>query len=236
MKQAVFFSFFLGLLFFFIQCNKNTNSSNTLNFQIINRINNIPIELGKQYLLKNNDSIIIERMDYYISMVSIENGQNTITDNSLFLINNSNNTFSISNSQSINSFTNLKLNLGLTSDQNNSNPTSFSYSNPLSSSQNMYWSSWTKYRYVVFEGRIISNGQNKTFAYHTGLEYNTLVTASGSQTLNSTASIYLNIDKIFYPSSGNNINLDNELITHSEASQDAITKKFIQNLSNAFSF
>lgn len=128
------------------------------------------------------------------------------------------------------------MNLGLTNDQNNSNPTSFSSSNPLSNVQNMYWSSWTKYRYVVFEGRILSNGQNKTFTYHTGLEYKTSVVASGNLTLSSENKIYLNIEKIFFPSSGNNLNLDTELVTHSESSQHSITSKFIQNFGNAFSF
>ncbi len=236
MKQCILFSYFVYSFLLFNSCNKNTNANSILNFQIVNRVNNSPIELGKKYWLKNNDSIVIERLDYYVSEISTSNGSHTNSSNTLFLINEDNQKIAVTNLNSLTSMTALTMNLSLTSEQNNSNPSSFSNSNPLSSIKNMYWSDWTKYRYIVFEGRIISNGQNKTFTYHTGLEYKTAVVASGNLTLSSENKIYLNIDKIFYPTSGNNLNQDTELVSHSEVSQHSITTKFVQNFGNAFSF
>jgi hypothetical protein len=230
------YSLILSIVFIgFIGCNKNNTSSNTASTSIINKVNGTPIQLGKSYWLKNNDSIIIERLDYYISNITITNGQNSKSNNTLVLIKSENNKISINYSNETNPISSMNMTASLTTEQNNSNPTSFSASNPLSSSKNMYWSDWTKYRYVVFEGRILSSGQSKTFTFHTGLSYATNISINGNKTLSENNTIDLNIDKIFYPVSGNNIN-DSELITHSEVSQDAITKKFIQNFGSAFSF
>jgi hypothetical protein len=87
MKRCILFSYFVITFFLFNSCNKNTNANSTLNFQIVNRVNNTPIELGKTYWLKNNDSIIIERFDYYISEISTSNGSHKNNSNSLYLIN-----------------------------------------------------------------------------------------------------------------------------------------------------
>ena len=192
--------------------------------------------------MKNSDSILINRLDFYLSGFKVSNKQNqseSIKAVNLFTYSNGSNIFSYKSNALPLTIDSFQFLVGLDDVTNQSDPTKFESGHPLSTGTNMYWSDWTKYRYIVFEGTIRSNGVDYPFVYHTGLEFKNNTSLIQTKNISANAkndlNLILNIDKIFYPSSGNNILYkSNELITHSTPSEAALSTKVALNFSQAF--
>ena len=67
----------------------------------------------------------------------------------------------------------MKLSLGLPSELNERDPSTFEANHPLSAQQNMYWTWASKYRFLIYEGKADSTQQGNydhLLVYHTGLD------------------------------------------------------------------
>lgn len=225
-------------------CNTTTDNKDstvtTFGINLKTLCQNQVVVPGSYYQLKGSDSIMISRLDYYLSDFNASSNSGTKEGDEIFLyrIANTENRIKIQSGFPL-SMTGFGFLVGLNDINNAKNPTDFNASHPLSSTNNMYWNEWTKYRYIVFEGKLKSAGIEKNFVYHTGLDYRNRTTMTKNIILtvgkDSFYNLYLNIDKIFYPNSGNNISYNGgELQTHANPSESALTTKFAQNFSEAF--
>jgi hypothetical protein len=242
--------------FFFLigSCNQFDNSGIPINpdkdtklsvaFEaVVNNSNDIT--LGKYYSLKNGDSIVIERLDFYVSSMTSFNSDSSkalFGPLSFYSKFNSKNTFIFDYSKYQKEILRLSFITGLTAEQNATDPSTISdASNPLSASKQMYWTKWTKYRFVVFEGRIKNtNGSIIPFSYHTGLVYGSSSVIKCPMTLTSGSvnpmSIVLHIDKIFYPDN-TALNIDynhGETQAHSDPNDEVLSSKFATNFGSAY--
>lgn len=244
MKNALLVLISLNF-FIFVGCTNQISppSQNTeINFVIKPKIGPQSILPGKYYLLSNSDSILINRLDFYISNLTVSNSQKQKESNTsvnLFSFSKSTNIVSLNSSSIPLSIDTFRFLVGLDDAINNSDPTKYEQSNPLGSGSNMYWTDWTKYRYIVFEGIIKSNGVEQSFIYHTGLQYKNLTTIVQTRAvmkdIKNELSLILNIDKIFYPTAGTPILYSSgETVTHSTASEAALSTKVALNFSRAF--
>lgn len=235
--QKIYFSVIV-LLFSALGCVKPIVSTE-IKLNVKTLINTNQIVPNTFYSYENGDSVMINRLDFYIQNPVFTNSSKSVTSKQIFLYSLVNNTTSFKfNDVFSNTFQKLEVLIGLDETTNSTNPTSVSASSPLNSSYNMYWTEWTKYRFIVMEGAYKkSNGTIEQFTYHTGLNYKQsssfagsyILTENGSQTIN----LNLHIEDIF---KGNNnpINIYNgELSTHSSPSEDALTKKFVSNFNYA---
>lgn len=240
------FAYTIVLSFVFLSCDPSeptTPTSTELKLNLVSVIQGKSVVINQYFPLKNGDSILVSRLDYYMENIQISNKNkasitlDTILFYSLFKDNNtvSLKNFSITN----NTIDSLKFLSGLTDFSNAKDPTSFPETHPLSSWNNMYWGAWSKYRFVVFEGNIKkSDGNLVQFTYHTGLEYRNIthIAIPSTYVLSSTPlTIKLNIEKVFYPASGNNINyLSGETTAHSTTSDAELSSKVAENVAKAF--
>lgn len=239
----------VSIILVLISCKSDTTSSvttaeTTVEVSFVPRVNNQPIVLNKLYPFQGKDSIMVSRLDFYVQypyFTSDKNETYELNNVSLISFANQNTKIKQVTKPTASSFVQFNFIAGLDDMTNSTNPTSVSDTNPLHSSFNMYWTEWTKYRFIVFEGTI-KREDNKyiNFAYHTGLQFKkeSLVKNNFqiSQGKSNTISCFLNIEKIFFPADGNNLKvLDGEDFSHADPSDIVVTMKFLTNFSNAFS-
>lgn len=134
--------------------------------------------------------------------------------------------------------------LGVPSDVNtDTDPAQYPNSHVLSvaGSQGMFWNWNTGYIFTKLEGKADTSGTNQpllySFAYHTGDDHFTkLVTLDKDITINGGVTqneqITLQVDKIFSPDSGTEIDLSQDQSFHSPG---PLMSAFVNNFGNAFS-
>lgn len=239
-----YFSFFIvGLLF---GCGPETNDTpvpTVLKLNVSSSVGGSSLKKNYYFHLKNGDSILVSRLDFYLEnpvAINKQKGEIPIDTILFYSLSKDSNNFSISNFSIINNtIDTLRFLCGLSEFTNSLNPTSYPESHPLSSWNNMYWGAWSKYRYVVLEGTIKkADGSLIQYSFHTGLEYrkvSTLAIASSYYMSSTPVKIKLNIDKIFYPTNGNNINYSGgEHTAHATVDDKDLTLKVAENVSKAF--
>ena len=124
-------------------------------------------------------------------------------------------------------YTQMKFGIGVPRDYNkDQDPAQYPSSSPLSvaGSQGMFWVWNTGYIFAKFEGKCDTTGTEglellTPIAIHAGddLSYREFVSAPFVLDLNSgskTISVNLNVDRIFSPVNGNEVNLAQDAITH----------------------
>jgi hypothetical protein len=245
-----YFYFIIGL-FILTSCGGNssvTTPTNNTKFElkISPKVGSKSLELGKYFALSSNDSLMVSRLDFYVSNLTFfDTVSNTNGASSLYLFSQKTNDtiVYIDNSKSLKHIHKINFLAGLNDFANNANPTSFAFDHPQSSSKSMYWNEWTKYRFIIFEGEIKKKtGEKVTFSYHTGLALKKEIQLSKNiaiiQGTTNQIELNLSLDKIFYPAnSSNNLDVFNgENFGHTDPSDLFITSKFLNNFAIAFSF
>lgn len=237
------------ILLFLGSCSTNNSSSTVKTSSVVEiglKVRSVGKEvgLGKYYPFIGGDSILVSRLDFYLQGFSaIANNSSYLIDSvSLMRLSNGINRIYRKSEMNPLKIDSVSFLCGLDDILNASNPNTFPDSMPLSSSKNMYWTDWSKYRYIVFEGNIKkSNGQLLPFSFHTGLSYRekTRIYTGITLDVNSpkTYTLVLNIDRIFTPNDGLKIEyLSGELQAHSDPLDAILTAKFAKNFSKAFTF
>lgn len=204
-------------------------------------VKNTATSLGKYYLLNGTDSIMVERLDFYVDRMTFKS-VNTFKTDSIFLFSMASNskTFSFKTNKLPSKIDSINFHLGLDDFINHGDPKKYPAEHSLSSWKNMSWTWASGYRFVIFEGKIISNGVQKSFSFHTGLEFKNFAYLAPVKTLSATTkneiNIAFNLDRIFYPTNGNNILYNSgELQAHADPSDAALTDKVAKNVAKAFS-
>lgn len=201
------------------------------------------VKLGNYYKLNSSDSIMVERLDFYMQdLTAFSNLKSFEVDSiSFFSLSKQSNTIYYKSDSNITQIDSFKFLCGLDAFLNTTNPNSVPDSHPLSSSHNMYWTDWTKYRYVILEGKIkLGNGQVSSYSFHTGQNYRKFSSVIPNNTLvlqaKNELKLILNLEKIFIPNTGTPIDYKNgELQAHSDVSDAELTQKFATNFARAFS-
>lgn len=158
-------------------------------------------------------AIKIELLKFYISNVHLHFMQGgTVKIEDVLLINfNQSAGVEFLIKAPIGTYNGISFGLGLDTQQNASDPSTFPATHPLSVLQNTYWTWATKYRFIMLDGKGDGNGDgnlNDLFSYHAGddLLYNTLQFNTASFQVKtkqiSTLEIKLDIDKVFFGSNG----------------------------------
>lgn len=141
-------------------------------------------------------------------------------------------------------YTGIRFLLGVPADVNtDTDPAQYPNSHVLSvaGSQGMFWNWNTGYIFTKLEGKADTSGTNQpllySFAYHTGDDHFTkLVTLDKDITINGGGTqdehITLQVDKIFSPDSGTEIDISQDPSFHSPG---PLMSSFVNNFGNAFS-
>jgi len=243
------FLYLLMISYFMVSCDPKDPSANAgavqeINLQVLPKLNGLEAKVNQFYHLKNGDSILFSRLDFYMQGLSFKDksGKSTMLD-SVFLFSNksSTNKLSLKSSSLPTTIDSISFLCGLGDLTNSLDPNNYPESHPLSSWKNMYWTMGSKYRFVVLEGNIkTASGSLIPYSFHTGLTYKYTANIPVSITLNvSTTNLYklnLNIDKVFYPSLGSQVDYkNNETQAHGDAADGPLTDKVALNFSRAFS-
>src|SRR4051812_14764013 len=139
------------------------------------RVNVMFENLSGKTPVNRNYNIDIARL-YLSHFELVDNSGNSMQVKDLLLANKDNdfdaNSFSFNLPSA--TYTKLRFHFGLDPATNNSNPSSFNASHPLSLNQDMYWG-MLKYRFIVVEGQIDSSAaKNQTpsnpFSMHLGTD------------------------------------------------------------------
>jgi hypothetical protein len=145
-------------------------------------------------------------------------------------------------------YTALKFGIGVPRDNNkDQDPAQYPSSSPLSvaGSQGMFWTWNTGYIFAKFEGKCDTTGTEgqellTPIAIHTGddFSYREYTSEPFSLQLDGTThafAIHLNVDRIFSPLNGNDVNIALDAITHGSTNPD-LTNNFMDNFLAALSF
>ena len=220
---------------FNIEANKDDGSCE---YQYPVKINVLLTENGRELNIygtydNNNISYRIETLKYYLSHLKLNN--NKVADVFLYDAESDNNfIFTNHNNNTINT---IEFGLGLTESQNNSDPTTFDSTHPLSFAQNTYWyMTPPSYIFVMVEQKADTLGNetyNLPISYH--LAHNDLYRlvqkeVSINLSLTDTVEMTISMD---LPDLMNNVDYSENVPHMSESSP--IANLLMNNLADAFS-
>jgi hypothetical protein len=139
-------------------------------------------------------------------------------------------------------YTSLKLGVGIPAEYNtDQDPANYPNSSPLSvaGSQGMFWQWSTGYIFAKFEGKADTSGVNTTplllnIAIHAGNDasyraFNSEPFILDLNNMNKTVSVHLNVQKLFSPDEGSEVNLTNNAVTHSQ-NNSQLARDYMDNL------
>lgn len=223
MRSALFFP----LILLFSSCG---DRSQQVTLEINLEHNGVPFEIGET-LYEGDTAIKFELIHFYLSQIALGdevkepvvfiNGQDSVSMN-----------FVLPLTKKVDQFS---FGMGVDSINNIQDPTSFASNHPLSSSNAMYWSWATMYRFFKIDGRVNASGilgaDDQLLAWHTGKnalyrtkEVNTAIRPGDHLVLTfDVAALYTGVS------------LDTETMTHSMVDDYDIALKLSNNLPTAFS-
>lgn len=218
---------FSPLILLFSSCG---DRSQQVTLEINLEHNGVPFEIGET-LYEGDTAIKFELIHFYLSQIALGdevkepvvfiNGQDSVSMN-----------FVLPLTKKVDQFS---FGMGVDSINNIQDPTSFASNHPLSSSNAMYWSWATMYRFFKIDGRVNASGilgaDDQLLAWHTGKnalyrtkEVNTAIRPGDHLVLTfDVAALYTGVS------------LDTETMTHSMVDDYDIAVKLSNNLPTAFS-
>jgi hypothetical protein len=225
MRSVLFLFFPLALLF--SSCG---DRSQQVTLEINLEHNGVPFEIGET-LYEGDTAIKFELIHFYLSQIALGdevkepvifvNAQDSATMNYVLPL-----------AKKVDQFS---FGMGVDSINNIQDPTSFASNHPLSSSNAMYWSWATMYRFFKIDGRVNASGilgaDDQLLAWHTGK--NALYrTKEVNTAIRPGDHLVLTFDvAAFY----RGVSLDTETMTHSMVDDYDIAVKLSNNLPTAFS-
>ena len=192
--------------------------------------NGVPFEIGET-LYEGDTAIKFELIQFYLSQIALGN---EVKEPVVFI--------NVQDSVSLHYVLPLtkkvdqfSFGMGVDSINNIQDPTSFDSNHPLSSSNAMYWSWATMYRFFKIDGRVNASGilgaDDQLLAWHTGK--NALYrTKEINTTIRPGDHLVLTFDVAMLYSG---VSLDTETMTHSMVGDYDIAVKLSNNLPAAFS-
>jgi len=225
MRSALFLFFPLALL-----VSSCGDRSQQVTLEINLEHNGVPFEIGET-LYEGDTAIKFELIQFYLSQIALGN---EVKEPVVFI--------NVQDSVSLHYVLPLtkkvdqfSFGMGVDSINNIQDPTSFDSNHPLSSSNAMYWSWATMYRFFKIDGRVNASGilgaDDQLLAWHTGK--NALYrTKEINTTIRPGDHLVLTFDVAMLYSG---VSLDTETMTHSMVGDYDIAVKLSNNLPAAFS-
>ena len=175
-----------------------------------------------------SDNFNINRMEYYISSISISHDGGAVTNipNTWILANASTPVNELLGNYNITSIESISFSIGVELPENHNDPSLHAASSPLApKSPSMHWGWAAGYRFVAMEGMAGLTSPNQVFELH-GLGdinyYNQTIITAGTSNANG-LTIELNAD---YEQAIKNINVASGIISHGEINE---AKVMLQN-------
>lgn len=217
-----------------------STSTVTIRFDAIR--NGLPFQLGRIFTDAYGNRLRADLFKNYISMVSLvtDDGTDVLLKDFLLV------DYEVENEITVEvpdgKYTSLKLGLGIPAAYNtDQDPARYPSSSPLSvaGSQGMFWQWSTGYIFAKFEGKADTTGINTAqlllnIAIHAGNDASFRAFESPCFNLElsksiDTISVHLDVDKLFAPVEGNEVNLTNNAVTHSQ-NNSQLAKDYMDNL------
>lgn len=225
--MRLFLLLLLPLSLLFTSCG---GGSQEVTLEINLEHNGVPFEIGES-LTKGDTAIKFELIHFYLSEIALGD---EVKEPVVFV--------NVQDSASMHYVLPLmkkvdkfSFGMGVDSINNIQDPTSFDSDHPLSSSNAMYWSWATMYRFFKIDGRVNASGilgaDDQLLAWHTGK--NALYrTKQIDASIKPGAHLVLTFDLASFYSG---VSLDTETMTHSMVDDYDIAVKLSDNLPAAFS-
>ncbi len=217
--------FLLSLLLVFSNCKDDEDTDDGLSDLKIAfpfTINGNELVHDQTYIDAGGLRVKVSLLKYYISnlkFISTSNDTTLIKDVFLY---DSENIQTISSILSAGNYKTIEFGLGLTAEQNASDPDSYTADHPLSYAQAMHWGQWQKFKFLMIEGRadedVNADTWNQAFSYHLGFdEAYRLITINKNFTLTDDGineiDLTLEFNKMFY-GENDTVNLITESDVH----------------------
>ena len=251
MNRLIYF-FTLSLFTLMIQSCKDDEpipvpgkSTATITFDA--RWNGVPFQMQQVYMDDFGNRIRADKFMNYFSFIKLvaEDGSEVVLKD--FVLADFSETNSYTAEVPPGKYTSLKFGIGVDRDYNkDQDPAQYPSSSPLSvaGSQGMFWVWNTGYIFAKFEGKADTTGTEgvellSPIAIHAGDDFsyrnytspNFNVTIDGKDHV---FAVYLNVDRIFSPEQGNDVNIAQDAITHGGTNPD-LTNNFMDNYLAALS-
>ena len=170
----------------------------------------------------------LNRMEYYISSISITHDAGTVTNisNTWILANASTPVYELLGNYNITTIESISFSIGVETPENHNDPSLLAASNPLApKSPSMHWGWAAGYRFVAMQGMAGTTTPNQVFELH-GLGdvnyFNQTITTSGTSDANGLV-IELNAD---YEQAIKSISVASGVVSHGEINE---AKDMLQN-------
>jgi hypothetical protein len=225
----------LFVVLFLTACKDETPVGN-LEMQFSAKVNNSPLSFDN-VLLVDDDSLIFKVFHFYVSEIQISDKDDlqSIELKDVALINfKEAETASINFELEANAYKNPSFLVGLSNALNESDPSSYPSSHPMSLNEGNYWIMSNSYIYFKIEGFRVLNGVQYPFTYHVGLnDYAQLKSLDKAFSINegntTTLLANINVNELF-----ENIDFNTEFETHTIGTE-VLAQKMMNNFVNALS-
>ncbi len=217
-----------------------TTSTVTIKFDALR--GGSPFQMGRIFTDAYGNRVRADLFRNYISMVSLvsDDGTELLLKDFLLVDYSIENEFTVEVPDG--RYTALKLGVGIPAEFNtDQDPANYPNSSPLSvaGSQGMFWQWSTGYIFAKFEGKADTSGVDTAqptlnIAIHAGNDASFRAYESPSFTLDlskstRTIAVHLDVDKLFAPQEGNEVNLTNNAVTHSQ-NNSQLARDYMDNL------
>ncbi|NVK26886.1 MAG: hypothetical protein HWE14_02515 [Flavobacteriia bacterium] len=213
--------------------------SMTLKFEMTQ--NGAVVNLNETFQADSVEALRMEALKFYISSLKL-NGHGELRSVEVIDFAEDRTSFTFNNIEA-GSYSGINYTLGLSEDQNASNPIDYATGHPLSASWGLYWSWAMKYRFVLLEGRGATDGNIDAsasdffIALHPGADGlsqyvdldNSISISEGS---NTTVVVQIELEEL-WDGPGGYIDLPNENQSHTTSSDYYLAEKFIENFAAA---
>ncbi len=200
-----------------------------------------PFQMQQVYMDDFGNRIRSDKFMNYISFLKLvaEDGSEVLVKD--FMLLDFSGTNSITVEVPAGKYTAIKFGVGVDRDYNkDEDPAQYASSSPLSvaGSQGMFWVWNTGYIFAKFEGKADTTGTEgvellSPIAIHAGddFSYRTYTSPSFNVSIDGTDhvfAVHVNVDRIFSPEQGNDVNIAVDAITHGGTNPD-LTNNFMDN-------
>lgn len=243
MKLAKLALLTLASLVLFIGCDDDPGEGQLrVNFEMTK--DGTPINLNEDYTGDQITAMRVEKLKYYLSDIKLLGANDALKSVEVVDFETGRTSFTF-NAVQEGTYSGFSYRLGLSPEQNGSDPLDFETGHPLSASWGLYWSWATKYRFILMEGRgaedgtLDGQGDDFIISMHPGAdEFAQAVSFSKNIEIvegeTRTLTIQIDVDDMF-DGPGGLVDLPAENQTHTTPGDRDIALKFIQNFAAAMS-